>query len=1226
MKILSVRFANLNSLRGEHLIRFDESPFTDTGLFAITGQTGAGKSTILDAITVALYGRVSRYGSDTPNEIMSRQTGECFSEVEFQVQHTVYRSKWSLRRARNKADGTLQPSEMELHNVTEDKIIEGDKKTEVVKHIEAITGLDFQRFTRSVLLAQGDFAAFLKAKENERAELLEKMTGTEIYSTISIRTFERTKIEQEKLQQIEAQRIQYPILTFEQVMEQQNILEQGDKTLNRLRTELNILQNCQNVISQLNILQQNHQELQTQQIRNEQKKQALAADYDRLMQHRKAAPFREELERLDYFVANVNKNREEKKAIEQQLKNLGQQQNELHERRRKDREHLQKVQKHNNDVAPFIDQAFILEQKITQKQQDQQQIYQQKQQLDQKIVQQLQQIERQKSSLAQIEQQCTELQNWLNNNEKDSQLNVSLVEEKIKALIAERTKFAHKNEQHKKEQQESQTYKQQLESVLLPKIAELSAQNTQKDTELQQKEAELQQLPSLELLQAFSRQLHNEVLTLQKLIELGTIFDEKSQQREQLLQQWHAEKQQQTQLTTDKVALEQQCEVAKTAWEQAEKLYETDRQIADLVTQRQLLQANEACPLCGSTTHPFVEQHYSTNVSVANQQRMAAKQQLEQLQQQLATTDRQLATHIVTLEQIAKQGKERKDELEVLKEKFSQLLPNNLSFSIENCNELTAILSEKEKKHEAEEQKIKDRQSLQSFIENLRQQLHQQQQTLLQLKGDRDVWQSKWQRSEKDQEQLTQELDAIRHAAEILRNEIAALLQPYQLNFPDKGKESLFIAELHQRYEHYQQQQNQLQRQQQQRQQQQTEYQAAQVACQKDQQQQTDITHRWNAEQTVLEQWQQNFGEIVTQHFSKKTPQAEREYLKQQLEQAQNELQTAEQQYTQIQTARKTKNEDLDRLNANIQQDFALSESDHSNLLQNITPHFSSLNDLRNALLKPEESQRIAQAIQQQENEAANIKGQMAANEQQQKQLQEQVQHLSDIDNLEEKINLLKTEQQQISESMGRAKQQLELHDRNSQQLASIDELAERQKVEYQKWSDLNHLIGSKEGDKFRRFAQGITLEHLIVHANSHLQKLNPRYEIKKRPENLELEIIDTHQANTIRPMRSLSGGESFLVSLALALGLSDLAGRNTRIESLFIDEGFGTLDSDVLDIAITTLENLQAQGKMIGIISHVPLLKERIGSQISVEKGSGGISKIYVQASGERKSLSIKH
>lgn len=1225
MKILSVRFANLNSLRGEHLIRFDESPFTDTGLFAITGQTGAGKSTILDAITVALYGRVSRYGSDTPNEIMSRQTGECFSEVEFQVQNTVYRSKWSLRRARNKASGTLQPSEMELHNVTEDKIIEGDKKTEVVKHIEAITGLDFQRFTRSVLLAQGDFAAFLKAKENERAELLEKMTGTEIYSIISIRTFERNKIEQEKLQQIETQRMQYPILTFEQIIEQQNILEQGDKNLNELNTELNTLQNCQNVISQLNILEQSHQELQIRQIQNEQKKQALAADYDRLNQHRKAAPFREELERLDYFVANVNKNREEKKVIEQQLKNLGQQQNELYERRKKNREHLQKVQKYNDTVSPFIDQAFILEQKVAQKQQDQQQIYQQKQQLSQKIVQQLQQIERKKSSLAQMEQQCTELQNWLNNNEKDSQLNVSLIEEKIKSLIAERNKFAQKNEQYKKEKQECDTYKKQLEGILLPKIAELSAKNAQEDAELQQKEAELQQLLSLELLQAFSRQLHNEVLTLQKLIELGTTFDEKSQQREQLLQQWHTEKQHQTELTTKKTALEQQCETTKTAWEQAEKLYETDRQIADLVTQRQLLQPNEACPLCGSTTHPFVEQHYISNMSAANQQRMATKQQLEQLQQQLSSTDLQLATCLVSLDQIAKQGKERKDELEILKGKFSQLLPNNIPFSIENRNELTDILAEKEKKYEVEEQKIKDRQSLQTFTERLRQQLHQQQQTLLQLKGDRDVWQSKWQRSEKDQEQLTHELEAIRQSAEILREEIADLLQPYQLNFPDKGKETFFIAELHQRYEHYQQQQSQLQRQQQQRQQQQTEYQAAQVACQKDQQQQIDITQTWTEGQVVLERWQKDLSKIVTRYFRQKTPQAEREYLKQQLEQAQNELQSAEQQYTQIQTTRKTKNEDLDRLNANIQQDFALSESDHSSLLQNITPHFSSLNDLRNALLKPEESHRIAQAIQQQENEAANIKGQMAANEQQQKQLQEQTQHLSDIDNLEEKIKLLKTEQQQISESMGRAKQQLELHDRNSQQLASIDELAKRQKVEYQKWNDLNHLIGSKEGDKFRRFAQGITLEHLIVHANNHLQKLNPRYEIKKCPENLELEIIDTHQANTIRPMRSLSGGESFLVSLALALGLSDLAGRNTRIESLFIDEGFGTLDSDVLDIAITTLENLQAQGKTIGIISHVPLLKERIGSQISVEKGNGGISKIYVQASGERKSLSIK-
>ncbi len=157
-------------------------------------------------------------------------------------------------------------------------------------------------------------------------------------------------------------------------------------------------------------------------------------------------------------------------------------------------------------------------------------------------------------------------------------------------------------------------------------------------------------------------------------------------------------------------------------------------------------------------------------------------------------------------------------------------------------------------------------------------------------------------------------------------------------------------------------------------------------------------------------------------------------------------------------------------------------------------------------------------------------------------------------------------------------------------------------------------LIGSSDGKKFRIFAQGLTLQKLVQLANMHLANLSGRYVIRKRPgDELELDILDTYQADNVRSMHTLSGGESFLVSLALALGLSDLAGRNANIRSLFIDEGFGTLDDQALDLAITTLENLQARGKTIGIISHVKELKERIVTQVRVVKKGGGMSVVEV-------------
>ena len=165
-------------------------------------------------------------------------------------------------------------------------------------------------------------------------------------------------------------------------------------------------------------------------------------------------------------------------------------------------------------------------------------------------------------------------------------------------------------------------------------------------------------------------------------------------------------------------------------------------------------------------------------------------------------------------------------------------------------------------------------------------------------------------------------------------------------------------------------------------------------------------------------------------------------------------------------------------------------------------------------------------------------------------------------------------------------------------------------------WQHLDGLIGSAKGDKYRRFAQGLTLDHLLHLANLHLSRLHGRYLLRRKPEGeLELDIVDSWQGDT-RATRARSGGEAFLVSLALALALSDLVSHKTSIDSLFLDEGFGTLDADTLEIALDALDRLNDSGKMIGIISHVEALKERIAVQVRVEKGGGvGHSRLVVSS-----------
>ena len=180
-----------------------------------------------------------------------------------------------------------------------------------------------------------------------------------------------------------------------------------------------------------------------------------------------------------------------------------------------------------------------------------------------------------------------------------------------------------------------------------------------------------------------------------------------------------------------------------------------------------------------------------------------------------------------------------------------------------------------------------------------------------------------------------------------------------------------------------------------------------------------------------------------------------------------------------------------------------------------------------------------------------------------------------------------------------------------------LDAAYRKQEKIFADWDALSKLIGSAGGDKFRVFAQGITLGMMINLANSQLEKMSGRYVLMARPDSngLELSVIDREQAGEVRPTDNLSGGERFIISLALALGLSQISGRKSRIDSLFLDEGFGSLDEDSLNMALDALGELRRDGRMIGIISHVQTLRDRIAAQINVIPKREGVSVISVRS-----------
>jgi exonuclease SbcC len=365
----------------------------------------------------------------------------------------------------------------------------------------------------------------------------------------------------------------------------------------------------------------------------------------------------------------------------------------------------------------------------------------------------------------------------------------------------------------------------------------------------------------------------------------------------------------------------------------------------------------------------------------------------------------------------------------------------------------------------------------------------------------------------------------------------------------------------------------------------------------------------------TLESQGRNLREKRKHLFGDKNVVQEKERLNSLVKKHETQLKESESTFTQYQEQLSIKKQQL--------QDKEFSLCSNQNSLQSQKAKFdielqksgfTDLSHFTSSILDRTTEIQIKSRKESIEEKISGLKGAVAQNELELKEQGAKELTEAGLEELRIQAEALQNEKENLIAQTARITQILMENEQLTQKHQSIAQDIDKFRKEYDRWKILADMIGSATGAEFNIFAQGLTLARLVFLANRFLEKLNPRYHIRRKPHSdLDLEIIDRYQADNVRSMKTLSGGETFLVSLALALGLSDLAGNKTRIDSLFIDEGFGTLDPQSLDIAITTLENLQATGKMIGIISHVDTLKERITTQIQVTKQSSGVSKIEI-------------
>ena len=308
MRINKIALRNINSLRGDHVVDFDKSPLLDAGIFAIVGPTGSGKSTLLDAITLALYNRVPRFGLITKGEIeksgsvITHFQKEAMAEVTYTVNEQVYRSSWAIMKNRN---DNLNPVTMELVDVTNGEVIISEKLSEVPGANEHFIGLNYDQFVKSIVLSQGEFAQFLKADADKRSELLEKITGSEIYRQLGKSAFERFREVEGEGKTLEIRLKQIQILTEEMERAFNETIKSGQEEIIELRTSLNIvshgaekLRNFENANQRLLSLEQI-----AQKNLNEQK--AFESELLRIQKHLKLAPYVKELARYGQLEKDI---------------------------------------------------------------------------------------------------------------------------------------------------------------------------------------------------------------------------------------------------------------------------------------------------------------------------------------------------------------------------------------------------------------------------------------------------------------------------------------------------------------------------------------------------------------------------------------------------------------------------------------------------------------------------------------------------------------------------------------------------------------------------------------------------------------------------------------------------------------------------------------------------------------------------------------------------------